>query len=727
MNMNFSTKSVLFVLSFFAGSFFSPKIFSQTSVITYENAFRIASGEVTAEEITQWKTLKAVNSKLENNPSDPALFAPVAPPSNDDCSNAITLTIGGGDYTYSNVGATANAGDPLGSGWSTCAGGPGNNVNHSVWFKFTVSGGPLNITVSSQGSSNNGNTAVEKAKYAVFSGACGALTQIGTTRGGTYGNFNSKSINIASLANGTYFIETDGLCSQTGTYRIRVDITPTGSPTLWYAAGTIPTLTAGSSLTTGGQWGTYAATTELSPSCGAAGLGFSDWYQFVYNSATMNSINIDDQALNAGFYIGLYNSAGTELVCNKWGQANYASYTWNLSAQENTPMHMPNISLKELGLTNGATYYVRIANTSTAAENVNTAAGKQYTVKLGNYAPSGDSYLDAVNLTITQQPTYSWLTGQTNRYCGHSMLSEPEDGSLGWNIDNSLLYYFNTSTATSVDVKLQNVTYYNHSASTAQGQIAVLTSPTVGTSMGSNAAFTGASFTLKGGGVQQEVMTITGLAQNTDYWILVDGRGTYEGTKLTFDISVSTTQTVLPIEIVDFSGRADGPVNVLNWKTATELNNDYFTLERSADAINFEEVTTVKGSGNSYEPRDYSAIDPKASAGTLYYRLKQTDFTEEVSYSNLVAITREGKDPVSVIYPNPSSGGKVNVAFLSSQSGAASLAIYSVTGQLVQFRQINDIKGLNGIEVDVTDLSKGMYFFSVTINNATENIKFIKQ
>lgn len=700
--------------------------FSQNAVFTYEEAMRI---NFTGNEQQNTEHEKLTQSLLLNQPGlvEKNVAAPqnlsseksvAAPPANDDCANAIALTIDGADYVYTNVGATSAASDPAVATWPSCAGGPGNNVMHTVWFKFTVTGGPLNITVSSQGPALNNNAAIDKALYSVFSGFCGSLTQIGTTRAGTYGNYTSKSINLTNLANGTYYIMTDGLCSQTGNYRIRVNITPPGAPTLWYAAGAIPTLPTGANLTSGGQWGTYAATSELSPNCGAAGLGFSDWYQFVYNSATQNHIGITDHALQSGFYIGLYDAAGAQIICNKWGQADYASYTWDLSAQDGIAMHMPNISLKELGLVNGATYYVRIANTSTGAENVNTAVNKIYTVRLGNYMPAGDSYLDNVTLTLTQANTFSWLTGQTNRYSGHSMLSEPEQGNLAYDVDNSLMYKFNTATVTAVNVAFRNLTYYNHPGSTALGQVAVMTAPQGGTSVGSNMAFSGATFTL----------SLTGLTTNTDYWIVVDGGGGYGGTRLTFDISVSIPFSALPIELTAFSGRSDGTKNILNWSTATEKNNAYFIVEKSSDGILFEEFGRIKGAGDSFEKQEYTATDNEINSGVTYYRLKQTDFDETYSYSKVIAVSSDRKNSLNAsVMPNPSESGSVNLNFTATNEGTAYLTMYSLTGQIIKSQEIRALKGSNSLDIEVIELSKGMYFFNLLMNDNLQKIKFIKE
>ena len=80
----------------------------------------------------------------------------------------------------------------------------------------------------------------------------------------------------------------------------------------------------------------------------------------------------------------------------------------------------------------------------------------------------------------------------------------------------------------------------------------------------------------------------------------------------------------------------------LNWIKSTEINNDYFTVERSIDGINFEAVTIVDGGGNSTKMLTYSAIDKNPQIGLSYYRLMQTDTDKDTHhdsiYSDIVAV-----------------------------------------------------------------------------------------
>ncbi len=116
----------------------------------------------------------------------------------------------------------------------------------------------------------------------------------------------------------------------------------------------------------------------------------------------------------------------------------------------------------------------------------------------------------------------------------------------------------------------------------------------------------------------------------------------------------STCSSPLPIELLSFEGRFKGAINELNWSTSTEINNDFFTLESSFDGINYKEVDRIDGAGNSNELLIYQTKDLFPYKGITYYRLKQTDFNGEYSYSKIISIDTKKENSLS-FYPNPSN------------------------------------------------------------------------
>ena len=116
-------------------------------------------------------------------------------------------------------------------------------------------------------------------------------------------------------------------------------------------------------------------------------------------------------------------------------------------------------------------------------------------------------------------------------------------------------------------------------------------------------------------------------------------------------ITATSTQCViaLPIELISFTGHSEGVVNKLEWSTASEINNDYFTLERSEDGINFTEIGKVVGAGNSTSKLNYTFIDEKPLYGINYYILRQTDYNGDYELSNIVAIKNTLDNRVKLI------------------------------------------------------------------------------
>ncbi|MBL4592600.1 MAG: T9SS type A sorting domain-containing protein [Flavobacteriales bacterium] len=180
--------------------------------------------------------------------------------------------------------------------------------------------------------------------------------------------------------------------------------------------------------------------------------------------------------------------------------------------------------------------------------------------------------------------------------------------------------------------------------------------------------------------------------------------------------TINTSQTPLPIELINFTV---SPLNSkyaqLDWQTASEINNDYFTIERSQNGIDWESIKTINGAGNSSVLLNYSAIDYGPYTGTSYYRLKQTDFNGHFTYSNVEVINFEGIEIIN-IFPNPNNGS-FNSIINSTITGTATINIYDNLGEMVFFEEIEVSIGFNQISINANYLSSGNYFFKVMISN----------
>ena len=151
-------------------------------------------------------------------------------------------------------------------------------------------------------------------------------------------------------------------------------------------------------------------------------------------------------------------------------------------------------------------------------------------------------------------------------------------------------------------------------------------------------------------------------------WFDVGGTGTADGTgTITSTIPFTTLGLMtlgnavggnnpLPIELKSFQARIVASKVELQWTTASELDNDYFTIERSRDGLEFVELDQIPGKGTTQSESSYSYLDEKPIIGKSYYRLKQTDYDNGFSYSSIVSVEMlPGLNPVIIAYPNPVS------------------------------------------------------------------------
>ena len=174
--------------------------------------------------------------------------------------------------------------------------------------------------------------------------------------------------------------------------------------------------------------------------------------------------------------------------------------------------------------------------------------------------------------------------------------------------------------------------------------------------------------------------------------------------------------TPLPIELINFTGKNLGKRNLLEWTTATEINNDYFTLERSSDGANFENVAIVDGAGNSLSTINYSKYDETPFYGITYYRLKQTDYNGDYSYSHVISLENGLNDvELSNVHPNPTSND-INFDFYSPIAGTIKVQVLDYTGRVVAEENMVISNGTTRLNAKMGELAKGIYSLKVTFD-----------
>lgn len=171
--------------------------------------------------------------------------------------------------------------------------------------------------------------------------------------------------------------------------------------------------------------------------------------------------------------------------------------------------------------------------------------------------------------------------------------------------------------------------------------------------------------------------------------------------------------TPLPIELIDFSARVVGNNVELSWITATEINNDYFTLEQSTNGINFNIIGTIDGAGNSIALKRYSFTDINPTEGVIYYRLKQTDMDGNSVYFKIISASIQKNDFLFMVYPNPISEGSMH--FKLDSKIDVSISIIDEHGKRVYSKNIKmDEKYFLCDFILSENFFPGIYFVSAT-------------
>lgn len=181
-----------------------------------------------------------------------------------------------------------------------------------------------------------------------------------------------------------------------------------------------------------------------------------------------------------------------------------------------------------------------------------------------------------------------------------------------------------------------------------------------------------------------------------------------------FTLASVNANNPLPIGLEHFScNLLDHKLVELTWTTATEINNHYFTVERSSDAISYDAIGTVPGAGNSTQVLHYSFKDNSPQRQISYYRLKQTDFDGTSRYSEICSVNNTS-DMGVMIYPNPANTVLV-VDCSDSRIHPDAVTIRDLYGKEISVAYtMLDTK----ITLDVTKLATGIYFVEVVTGNS---------
>jgi hypothetical protein len=211
------------------------------------------------------------------------------------------------------------------------------------------------------------------------------------------------------------------------------------------------------------------------------------------------------------------------------------------------------------------------------------------------------------------------------------------------------------------------------------------------------------------------------------------GTATVSGTNLFTSWTVSVQgNTPLPIQLTKFAATHQNASVLLSWTTAMEVNNDFFTLEKSQDGSSFSFLTQVDGAGNSSRPINYKFSDNQLSEGILYYRLKQTDFDGKSTYSNTVSVNLGNIYNVSDItfnsvFPNPIQN-EFTVQYTSSKEQSVDIKVTDITGKTIVSEKLLCSAGSNSYKYSGTDdLPTGIYIIKLSTPTKSVTKRVVKK
>jgi predicted outer membrane repeat protein len=180
----------------------------------------------------------------------------------------------------------------------------------------------------------------------------------------------------------------------------------------------------------------------------------------------------------------------------------------------------------------------------------------------------------------------------------------------------------------------------------------------------------------------------------------------------------------VPVDLMEFEVTANGKTALLNWSTASEINNSHFVVERSLDALVFEPLGMVKGNGTSQKVLDYGFVDSFIPRGTTkaYYRLKQVDFDGTFEYSEVRMARFKNRENVIVeLFPNPTHD-KVNIHLNTNASELPLISISNPNGIVIN----TIMPGSKKVSLDLGEYEHGLYIITINDGGTLKHYKVIK-
>ncbi len=561
---------------------------------------------------------------------------------------------------------------------ATCVTGTPGAGSQDYWYSFTAPTGmgstSINMAAAGGGMAN--------PECQVYSGA-GTCPTVAMTliNCGT-------SVTWTPTAGVTYYIRIYGDVAAAPAAMGKFDICPRTSPVNDLCTNAVP-MTSGTSYC----GNTYGASGNAASTTGSCSTDQYVWYTFTTGATvgcySFNGSNVASTSACASNAFLLYSG------CSAAGGASGTLLGYNVSNNSFNDFSTADLTT---AMAPNTTYYMAMGTGDNATFCLNYNAN---VTSATNNACSGAAAIGTAAVVTDNASAgceYTYVAAQDANIAPASICA----GSL----ENVSWFTFTTSATGPVTISFANITCNNGGGGFQTGLFtgANCASLTVGTT-GTAVCVAAASGTV--------TYNIASSTIGTVYYIGMDGNA---GSNCHFTTS-GTNIVPLPIELISFETKSIGNSKVfVDWKTASEKNNDFFTIEKTKDGIYFETVGVVKGSGNTTNTMYYSIWDTHPYQGVSYYRLKQTDFDGATSYSSLSTVSIDNENGLHfTIYPNPTEQDNVQyLQFTGNTDEVVLITVYDVTGKTISDKRIMlDASGNATIEMK-NHFSPGIYFVKAT-------------
>ncbi len=187
--------------------------------------------------------------------------------------------------------------------------------------------------------------------------------------------------------------------------------------------------------------------------------------------------------------------------------------------------------------------------------------------------------------------------------------------------------------------------------------------------------------------------------------------------------STNAENNPLPVTWVSFHGQLQGNNVLLDWVTASEVNNSHFEVERSNDGENFYMLGTVKGNGTTTASNNYNYVDETNISGVVYYRLRQVDFDGKYEYSKIISVIANDNEKGFIAYPNPIEDNVFTISSPNHDLDSPYLIKLHDTSGAVLFEKVLTLREANKKLVHVMNkLGSGVFMLSLTEGNGTRHV-----